>query len=54
MTTTVLNRLMAVIEDRKLNPGERSYTATLFAAGSAFLVFLLVWTQLQSAFLNTS
>ena len=33
MATSVLDRLMAVIEDRKVNPGQRSYTATLFAAG---------------------
>ncbi len=31
--TSVLARLMAVVEDRKRNPSERSYTATLLAGG---------------------
>lgn len=31
--TTVLGRLMAVIEDRKKNPPERSYTTSLFDGG---------------------
>lgn len=31
--TTVLARLMAVIEDRKRNPPERSYTTRLLAGG---------------------
>jgi phosphoribosyl-ATP pyrophosphohydrolase len=31
----VLARLMAVIEDRKANPPERSYTNSLFAGGVA-------------------
>jgi phosphoribosyl-ATP pyrophosphohydrolase len=30
---TILTRLMSVIEDRRARPGERSYTATLFAGG---------------------
>lgn len=30
---SVLARLMAVIEDRRKNPPERSYTTTLFAGG---------------------
>lgn len=29
----ILTELMAVIEDRKANPPERSYTTSLFAAG---------------------
>jgi phosphoribosyl-ATP pyrophosphohydrolase len=32
-TDSVLARLMAVIEDRKANPSERSYTAKLLAGG---------------------
>jgi phosphoribosyl-ATP pyrophosphohydrolase len=30
---TVLERLLAVIRDRQVNPPERSYTTTLFAGG---------------------
>ena len=30
---TVLHRLMAVVEDRKLNPPAKSYTTSLFAGG---------------------
>ncbi len=33
--TTVFSRLMAIIEDRKANPPERSYTTKLFAGGVA-------------------
>jgi len=29
----VLHRLMAIIEDRKVNPPERSYTTKLFSSG---------------------
>ena len=29
----ILTRLMAVIEDRRAHPGERSYTSTLLAGG---------------------
>lgn len=32
-TDDVLHRLMAVVEDRKANPPERSYTTKLFAGG---------------------
>ena len=32
-TSTVLANLMAVIEDRKRNPPDRSYTTSLFAGG---------------------
>lgn len=32
-STGVLHQLMAIIEDRKANPPERSYTTTLFAGG---------------------
>ena len=32
---SVLQRLMSVIEDRKRNPPERSYTTSLFAGGVA-------------------
>lgn len=32
---SILNRLMAVIEDRKLNPPSKSYTTSLFQGGVA-------------------
>jgi phosphoribosyl-ATP pyrophosphohydrolase len=32
-TNTILARLMAVIEDRRARPNERSYTASLLAGG---------------------
>ena len=32
-SATILARLMAVIEDRRARPSERSYTATLLAGG---------------------
>jgi phosphoribosyl-ATP pyrophosphohydrolase len=32
-STSVLQQLMAVIEDRKVNPPAKSYTTTLFAGG---------------------
>jgi len=34
-TNTAFDRLMAVIEDRKRNPPEKSYTTRLFAGGVA-------------------
>lgn len=34
-SSTVLARLMAVIEDRKANPPPKSYTTSLFAGGVA-------------------
>ena len=33
MTESIFQRLMAVIEDRRRNPPERSYTTSLFSAG---------------------
>jgi hypothetical protein len=47
---TVLGSRLLARSFRSREP-EFSTLTTVFAAGSALLVFLLVWTQLQSAFL---
>ena len=39
---TVLHQLMAVIEDRKANPPEKSYTTSLFAGGVEKIVEIAI------------